>query len=315
MPDLVVQNAGKLDKKLVPNANLNAFTIKEGNSNFLRVRCEGSFIEDFELEHFPFDIQDLKMVFTLSFADASTAIFIVNKDATDFCVLTRYTALPEWEFMRLSAFSQVKENFTYATGSIIVKRKPKTYVLKLGGFSVLPNYFSLLAFTLPPDDFSGRVSICLTLVLALAAILFVLQSMLPMTSKMTWIDQLLMGSLTTVSFITALVTVSGLAGQGSPTMDLALFTLGVIAVVGHTAYFVAFSYKATELEFEKLQDPVTRYLAEEEGKPTFLWAGEVAERKKFSSGLKSFARNGSSSCGSGSNADEFVEVGIIGEKL
>ena len=70
MPDLVVQNAGKLDKKLVPNANLNAFTIKEGNSNFLRVRCEGSFIEDFELEHFPFDIQDLKMVFTLSFADA-----------------------------------------------------------------------------------------------------------------------------------------------------------------------------------------------------------------------------------------------------
>ena len=55
VPDLVVQNAGKLDKKLVPNANMNAFTIKEGNSNFLRVRCEGSFIEDFELEHFPFE--------------------------------------------------------------------------------------------------------------------------------------------------------------------------------------------------------------------------------------------------------------------
>jgi|MDSY01.2.fsa_nt_gb hypothetical protein len=111
-PDLVVQNAGKLDKRLIPNANLNPFTVKEGSSNFVRVRCEGSFIEDFELEHFPFDIQDLKMTFTLSFTDATTAIFVLDSSATSFCVLTRYTALPEWNFVRLAAFCQIKENFT-----------------------------------------------------------------------------------------------------------------------------------------------------------------------------------------------------------
>ena len=49
VPDLVVQNAAKLDKRSIPTANLNEFTIKEGQC-FVRVRCEGSFIEEFELE-------------------------------------------------------------------------------------------------------------------------------------------------------------------------------------------------------------------------------------------------------------------------
>ena len=86
------------------------------------------------------------------------AQFVISENGTSFCVLTRYTALPEvgngdrgepfvhvkqvpdhlappsfpplcppqWQFQRLSAFCEVKENFTYATASILVKRKPKT---------------------------------------------------------------------------------------------------------------------------------------------------------------------------------------------
>ena len=85
---------------------------RRNGSDYFSVVNEGSFIEDFELEHFPFDIQDLKMTFTLSFTDATTAIFVLDSSATSFCVLTRYTALPEWNFVRLAAFCQIKENFT-----------------------------------------------------------------------------------------------------------------------------------------------------------------------------------------------------------
>ena len=42
-----------------------------------------------------FDVQDLKMSLTLSFADASVAQFVISEKDTSFCVLTRYTALPE----------------------------------------------------------------------------------------------------------------------------------------------------------------------------------------------------------------------------
>ena len=56
--------------------------------------------------------------------------------------------------------------------------------MKLGLFSTVPNYFALLAFGNP--DFGGRISVLLTLVLALTAVLFVLQNMLPMTPKVSY---------------------------------------------------------------------------------------------------------------------------------
>ena len=171
-----------------------------------------------------------------------------------------------------------------ATAAMIVRREPRIYVVKLGGFSILPNYFCLLAFILPSSDFKGRVSICLTLILALAAVLFVLQSMLPMTSKMTWIDRLLMGSLITITVITVLVTASGSLGGGGSSgraVDVALFCLALLAVLGHSAYFLIASAHARAAENDKLVDPVVRYIVEEESKPTFLWEGEEALSKKF----------------------------------
>jgi len=46
VPDLVVQNAAKLDMRRVATANLNVFTIKN-EQNLVRVRCEGTFIEEY----------------------------------------------------------------------------------------------------------------------------------------------------------------------------------------------------------------------------------------------------------------------------
>jgi hypothetical protein len=63
--------------------------------------------------------------------------------------------------------SQVKENFPYATAALILKRRPKTVLLKLGMFSVVPNYMALLAFMSPPEAFVERVRTLLTLFLAL----------------------------------------------------------------------------------------------------------------------------------------------------
>lgn len=51
----------------------------------------------------------------------------------------------------------------------------------------MPNYFALLAFGNP--DFGGRISVLLTLVLALTAVLFVLQNMLPMTPNVSYTNK------------------------------------------------------------------------------------------------------------------------------
>jgi len=62
---------------------------------------------------------------------------------------------------------KVKENFAYATSSIIVKRRPKTHLLKVGTFSLLPNYMALLAYVSAPEEFATRVGTLITLFLAL----------------------------------------------------------------------------------------------------------------------------------------------------
>lgn len=175
-PDLVVQNAANLNLRQIPGVNANPYTIKMASKeNFVRVRCEGSFICSFELTRFPFDIQDLKMSFALSFVDASEAVLVVSPEATSFVCLTRYTALTEWVFVRLAAFSEIKEGFSYATASLIVKRKPDIYLKKLGVFAVVPNYGTLLAFA--HDAYGEQIRVLLTMMLALTAILFVLQNM------------------------------------------------------------------------------------------------------------------------------------------
>ena len=115
------------------------------------------------------------MSFALSFVDASEAVLVVSPEATSFVCLTRYTALTEWVFVRLAAFSEIKEGFSYATASLIVKRKPDIYLKKLGVFAVVPNYGTLLAFA--HDTYGEQIRVLLTMMLALTAILFVLQNM------------------------------------------------------------------------------------------------------------------------------------------
>ena len=57
-----------------------------------------------------FLVDVLFIQFTISFVNAEQAYFVLNEQVTSFCVLTRYSALPEWDFLRLSAFSEVRED-------------------------------------------------------------------------------------------------------------------------------------------------------------------------------------------------------------
>ena len=119
------------------------------------------------------DIQDLKMTFHLAASDAATAIFVVGRTAppyTIFKCLTRYTALPEWDFEKVVAFEETRDDASHLNCVVMVRRRPKVYLLKLASFSTVPNYISLLAFIFPSDEFGARIGILLTLILALTGV-------------------------------------------------------------------------------------------------------------------------------------------------
>ena len=95
------------------------------------------------------DIQDLKMTFHLAASDAATAIFVVDRTIppyTTFKCSTRYTALPEWDFEKVIAFEETRDDASHLNCVVMVRRRPKVYLLKLASFSTVPNYIALLAF-------------------------------------------------------------------------------------------------------------------------------------------------------------------------
>ena len=168
-PNLMALNATSSSVKLVSNPSGSAFKIVN-RRNHCVFHVDAVFIEDFELENFPFDVQDLKMTFVLASSDAATAHFVVDRRITAFTCLTQYTALPEWDFRKVIAYEDERDDCSHLNAAVMVRRRPWVYLLKLASFSTVPNYIALLAFIFPPYEFGSRIGVLLTLILALTGV-------------------------------------------------------------------------------------------------------------------------------------------------
>lgn len=192
IPDIVSMNGMGVSGDCVPDRNGNRFQIVEGR-NFMRVRFDGEFIESFEMESFPFDVQALTFAFGISFYTAEELRFTRPPgDDPFFFVLTRNSAFLEWTPTRLIAGTPVFENFSTLICQVQLKRDPTPYLLRIGVPCLTLNALQFTIFTSP--EASERVNLALTLILTFVALIYTLTTLVPMAARATVADGYVLNS-------------------------------------------------------------------------------------------------------------------------
>lgn len=193
VPDIVSLNGMGVSGSRIMFKHGNTYRIQNGR-NFMRVRFEGEFIESFEMESFPFDVQALTFVFAISFfKDDEMRFSTRDPDKPFFFVVTRNSAFLEWTPVRLVAGIHVIEDFSTLVCQVQLKRDPAPYLLRIGGPCLVLNALSFSMFTSP--EASERVNLALTLILTFVALIYTLTTLVPMASRATVADSYMFTSI------------------------------------------------------------------------------------------------------------------------
>lgn len=178
-------------KPEITNQNL---IIEPDGSVGLKLGLTSTFRTDLDLRRFPFDHQRLVVRITSFIYDSHNVIF-----EPDLATLT-YERQSTFEGLRvtgLSAESRILKmggdlsgTFSEFRAQIDVERNAGFYVWTVFGPVILIFLISCTIYLLRPEQFSERVSICLTALLACIATQFALSFGLPQIAYLTLIDRL-----------------------------------------------------------------------------------------------------------------------------
>lgn len=194
VPNLVFINSMSVDTDvLVPLQGNHFYQIREGNRNYIRHRFIGKMVNNYRVENFPFDVQNLVLAISLSFYDMDQAYFEAP-DKSYLYVPRRFTALPGWELNR--CFSGIIDNGNFSTIIAVVQAKrirapyffrifSPLFVLNLATFSI---YFV-------GDAIEEKINILITSLLSFVGMIYVLSSLVPMAGQTTLFDKYSMTSI------------------------------------------------------------------------------------------------------------------------
>jgi hypothetical protein len=187
----------------------------------------GVFRETFELQKFPFDVQELTIELrqdnskTWDLFDLRVHAVMFNRQALE---------LSEWQLLE----PLVKYQFHKSTDvKLMVLRKPEYYLQNVVLVLMLCSSFALMSFVSPLSDASSRLGTSITLLLTNVAFKFATSGSLPKVTYNTRIDYFMLLNMCFL-FAVALLGVFGALLQPHVDVNLNLLFF-VIAVVGYTA--------------------------------------------------------------------------------
>mmetsp|Transcript_118098 Transcript_118098/g.214781 ORF Transcript_118098/g.214781 Transcript_118098/m.214781 type:complete len:436 (-) Transcript_118098:75-1382(-) len=169
-PNVVAQNGNDIVGAPVERQFGGLYEVKE-DCNHVRLRFAGEWIADFNVANFPFDLQNLTLIYSLSYTDISQVVFNTVKKPNNFTVLRRFLALVEYHIDGLALCSHEIDNFSHIVATIQLTRYSKSYVLSLIVPTFLLGLVSLTPFV--EGSFIERLSMQSTIMLAMIALLFV----------------------------------------------------------------------------------------------------------------------------------------------
>ena len=161
----------------------------------------GTFAEKFELENFPFDVQDLQITLK-SLDDAKNAIFVPSLiqfkgDFSGFFVL-KYSTLQEYTLHRPFIEYSIIKNFVKQPSINIrvkIERNYGMYFSNIYLMAFVTTVSTLLAFSMDPvEDLADRFGLVVTLLLTAVAFQFVISTELPKLPYLTILDEYIITS-------------------------------------------------------------------------------------------------------------------------
>jgi hypothetical protein len=170
-----------------------------GERNFMRTLVTATFICPYDLRMYPFDYHDLKVVWDMSFNMIDKAIFIPHEGSvgssagTQLRFDTSFMVMPEFHLHRALLTFKVAGEPGYYWSQVIVTfqlaRLPHGPLVRIVFPAFLLSALTLVTFSFDlTNNFIDRINFLITLILAMTAFQFVIQSILPMTPYTMLID-------------------------------------------------------------------------------------------------------------------------------
>jgi len=155
------------------------------------VRIIGTFFEHLEMEHFPLDVQDLR-IWLDSFYHHGNLRFYQREDRANIFAGTRFP-LSEWSFEDHSGelrTSTVASGFTYYTFVIkcLIRRRHEYYVQNTFFTSLMILVMAAGTFNFSNTDVASRLNFLVTLALTIVAFKYLMTQQLPKVPYSTYMD-------------------------------------------------------------------------------------------------------------------------------
>lgn len=187
MPSLVFQNSKEVDVFEVTSATGSPYKIENGK-NFVRLKVNGSFLQNFNVGFFPFDHQTMRVVVTISFKNADELIFCPENSNCDVLyVLTEYNALKDWKITGCELEYYVdNSNFAFVEVLISISRVPWNIVFNYLLIALFISTVGLCSYNM--TDKSSRLGFLITVMLTIIALQYSVTDRLPPSPYLTFSD-------------------------------------------------------------------------------------------------------------------------------
>eukprot|EP01084_Bolivina_argentea_P143496 251954_1 len=174
--------------------------------NCQRIKFTGNFTEEFEVENFPFDVQDLSIVIAPSSKPSCEFKFVPDMTHPDYIAIDKtWCSATDWNIVNVGARTTDidlvkartdgakigidKDIYPYLVFRVQVQRKWKAVFFGIIIWMFLLGLLSFCVFGYAPSNLDGRLGFAITMVLTIVAFQFVIQSQLPKVSYLTLIDK------------------------------------------------------------------------------------------------------------------------------
>jgi len=234
--------------------------------NQCHYEISGEFSEQFELENFPMDVQDLQIAMTVSQSVESVIITPRQQmeNRTLAYLVPRDTSLADYEIHE-PIYELWKETVScdYGNGTVDkhwaritfrmkIVRKWKIYFWRIGLFTMILSFCSMAVFSLDKDDgLSDRYDVLLTLLLAAVAFQYIINSELPKLPYLTLMDIYVLFSFSFVFMVIGCVFTGGVLEVEQVVDDCFFAATGVTFFLFHI-WFLFKAYRARQYELAKV---------------------------------------------------------------
>ncbi|EDO32790.1 predicted protein [Nematostella vectensis] len=255
-------------------------------------KIRGTFKEQFSLEQFPVDLQELSIIISSDWSDR-TVTFEKDMAKPDYLRQQTFSSPRDWVLyphVHTDTATQEGEGLgpndrSYPVYIITahVRRRAVHYFWNTAVVMSVLTALSFASFAIPPQQTADRLTVTLLLLLISVAYKFVTSLHLPRTSYLTFLDKYQLGNLLFISFIAVLNTIA-VAVESRDTYDmvclyagLALYVIlqcmaGILTL--HKHYVVNGELKKFTRKYEIRNDEIERLRRERD------WYAERSKQPK-----------------------------------